>query len=129
ELHLALSQPQAALKITDALIESAPDGVAPNVWHARGEALLHLGRQSEAVEVLDAARAAAQAEQGLGRLWRIEASLARALRGLGRQRLFQAGLYLKVPDRRLGRRGTAVRPQRRRGSFAALRMTFPLKRR
>jgi len=49
----------------------------------RAEALASLGRVDKAVELLTSARDTAR-QQGLrGRLWRIEGSLARLLRGLG----------------------------------------------
>src|SRR5262249_4614162 len=66
----------------DALVKTSDPGVAPRVWQLRGDALAALGRVDEAVELLTSARDTAR-QQGLrGRLWRIEGSLARQLRGL-----------------------------------------------
>jgi DNA-binding CsgD family transcriptional regulator/predicted negative regulator of RcsB-dependent stress response len=85
EVKLAREQPRAALEIADALVGTADPGVAPRLWQVRGEAVAALGRVDEAVELLTSARGTAR-EQGLrGRLWRIEGSLARLLRGLGRR--------------------------------------------
>jgi len=85
EVKLALEQPKAALEIGDALVKTSDPGVAPRLWQLRGDALAALGRVDEAVELLTSARDTAR-KQGLrGRLWRIEGSLARQLRGLGRR--------------------------------------------
>lgn len=85
ELALAHNDAQQALEITDTLSQTTEPGVATRVWHARGEALAQLGHGSEAVEVLEQARATARAQSARGRLWRVELSLARALRSVGRR--------------------------------------------
>jgi DNA-binding CsgD family transcriptional regulator/tetratricopeptide (TPR) repeat protein len=85
ELHLAMANPVAALETADMLIASVNPGVSPRVWHLRGDALAALGRASEAVDVLRTALLEAERIQTLGHQWRIAASLARVLRGLGRR--------------------------------------------
>lgn len=85
ELALARQDGQTALAIVDQLIDTAEPGVAPRVWHARGNALTGLGRVAEAVDVLEEARATARAHSARGRLWRVELTLARVLRSLGRR--------------------------------------------
>lgn len=65
ELALAQGAPQRALAEVDSLIASAvnPEGkVIPVLWHARGAALLALGRLAEARHCLGQALAAARAE-------------------------------------------------------------------
>jgi DNA-binding NarL/FixJ family response regulator len=85
ELQLALGQPELALDVASKLIDTAGSGVAPRVWHLRGEALAALGRTAEAVEVLRDALAEAERTRARGRHWRVAASLARALRSHGRR--------------------------------------------
>jgi DNA-binding CsgD family transcriptional regulator/predicted negative regulator of RcsB-dependent stress response len=85
ELALAHNDAASALAISDRLNETTEPGVAARVWHARGDALAQLGRGSEAVEVLEQARATARTHSARGRLWRVELSLARALRSVGRR--------------------------------------------
>jgi DNA-binding NarL/FixJ family response regulator len=85
ELLMLRGDLPAALAIVDRLIATAGPGVAARVWHARGDILAALGRIDEAVEVLRAAVATADDLGARARLWRIQASLARALRSLGRR--------------------------------------------
>jgi len=83
DVKLVLEQPKAALEIGDALVTTSDPGVAPRVWQVRAEALASLGRVDKAVELLTSARDTARQQELRGRLWRIEGSLARLLRGLG----------------------------------------------
>ncbi|HET6319627.1 MAG TPA: LuxR C-terminal-related transcriptional regulator, partial [Chloroflexota bacterium] len=85
ELELARGDAARALDILDRLIQSTEAGVAIRVWQVRGEALGALGRATEAVDVLESARAAATKQGARAAVWRIEASLARTIRGLGRR--------------------------------------------
>jgi DNA-binding CsgD family transcriptional regulator len=85
DLQLAMGDPAAALDTADRLIAAGSPGIAPHVWHLRGDALAALGRTAEAVEVLQSALLEAERIMTRGRQWRIAASLARTLRGLGRR--------------------------------------------
>ncbi len=85
ELNLARGDAAGALDIVDRLIESTEPGVAVRLWYVRGEALSALGRAGEAVDVLKTARTVAAAQGARSAMWRIEASLGRTLRGLGRR--------------------------------------------
>lgn len=85
ELHQAMGEPSVALEVVDRLIASTGPGVAPRLWQIRGEALVALGRAGDGVDVLRPA-VVESARLGLrGREWRIQASLARALRAVGRR--------------------------------------------
>jgi DNA-binding CsgD family transcriptional regulator/predicted negative regulator of RcsB-dependent stress response len=85
DIQLASGEPAAALDTADRLITTGGPGVAAHVWHLRGDALAALGRTAEAVDVLRAALLETERIGTRGRQWRIAASLARVLRGLGRR--------------------------------------------
>jgi DNA-binding NarL/FixJ family response regulator len=59
--------------------------VAPRLWRVRGDALGELGRRAESLEVLYSARRTAIEFGARAETWRIDASLARALRAMGRR--------------------------------------------
>jgi DNA-binding NarL/FixJ family response regulator len=85
DLQLARGDAARALDIADRLAATARPGVAARLAHARGEALAALGRPAEAVDVLRAGLDAAHRRASRGRAWRIQATLARVLRTLGRR--------------------------------------------
>ena len=85
ELALVQQQPELALKHCEQLLATAPqragetaERVIPRLWKCQGEALAALGREEEAIQVLEEARRGAKLQQYLSLLWQIERSLGRA---------------------------------------------------
>jgi DNA-binding CsgD family transcriptional regulator/tetratricopeptide (TPR) repeat protein len=115
EVRLALADSAATLAIADRLIESAGAGIAPRVWHLRGDALAALGRTTEAVDVLQLALRQAARVPSRGRQWRIAASLARAQRTLGRRD--EAEHVLGVARQTLAELATTIDDPTLRASF------------
>jgi DNA-binding CsgD family transcriptional regulator/tetratricopeptide (TPR) repeat protein len=92
ELALLQQQPELALQRCEQLLSTAPQRageteahVIPRLWKCRGEALWALGRDEEAIQVLEEARRGAKLQQYLPLLWQIERSLGRAYQRQGRQ--------------------------------------------
>ena len=81
ELALAKGSPARALEIADQLLASATnfseDRNIPRLSKLRGEALSALNRPSEAEEVLEHARKAAQQQEALPLLWRMHLALGK----------------------------------------------------
>lgn len=84
ELALAQHQPDLALERCEQLRATAPqragetaERVIPRLWKCQGEALAMLGRDPEAIQVLEEARRGAILQQYLSLLWQIERSLGR----------------------------------------------------
>lgn len=93
ELALARDEPQRALVIVDALINTTAnrgEQVVPRLWLARGEALAGLRRYAEAEAALAGALAAAEAQGRRPLVWRAQAALARCADGLRRREAAQA---------------------------------------
>jgi DNA-binding CsgD family transcriptional regulator len=88
-LLLARAEPEAALRVADGLIETAPSTEPPQhipaLLKVRGEALLALRRAGAATRALVAARDAALARGSRPLLWTISAALARAHRATHRE--------------------------------------------
>jgi DNA-binding CsgD family transcriptional regulator len=84
-LSLAREDANTTLDIVERLMASTDAGVSGSVWHVRGDALARLGRAAEALDVLETARLVAREQVARNRVWRIDASLARVLRGMGRR--------------------------------------------
>jgi len=85
ELALVQQQPDLALERCEQLLATAPqragetaERVIPRLWKCQGEALFALGRDEEAIQVLEEARRGAKLQQYLPLLWQIERSLGRA---------------------------------------------------
>ncbi len=85
ELALVQQQPELALQRCEQLLATAPqragetaERVIPRLWKCQGEALAALGRDPEAIQVLEEARRGAKLQQYLSLLWQIERSLGRA---------------------------------------------------
>jgi DNA-binding CsgD family transcriptional regulator/tetratricopeptide (TPR) repeat protein len=85
ELALVQQQPGLALERCEQLLATAPqragateERVIPRVWKCQGEALAALGREKEAIQVLEEARRGARLQQYLSLLWQMERSLGRA---------------------------------------------------
>lgn len=88
ELALARGAPERALELVDRLIGSAVQqeaGPIPTLWLLRGQALAGLHRYDEARAVLEAALAAAQAQERHPLIWRIQAALVRVALGQRRR--------------------------------------------
>jgi predicted ATPase/DNA-binding CsgD family transcriptional regulator len=85
-LELEKGQPQNTIQILDSLLESSiqlsgqEDLQSPYLNFMRGDALVRLGRVSEARHSLQKARSAAADLGGLPLLWRIQYSLAKSYR-------------------------------------------------
>jgi len=84
ELALVQQQPDLALERCEQLLATAPqragetaERVIPRLWKCQGEALFALGRDEEAIQVLEEARRGAKLQQYLPLLWQIERSLGR----------------------------------------------------
>ena len=84
ELALVQQQPDLALQRCEQLLSTAPQRagdteahVIPRLWKCQGEALSALGRDPEAVQVLEEARRGAKLQEYLPLLWQIERSLGR----------------------------------------------------
>jgi predicted ATPase/DNA-binding CsgD family transcriptional regulator len=81
ELAFTLGSPARALELADQLLASATnfseDRNIPRLSKLRGEALTALNRSSEAEEVLEQARKAAQQQEALPMLWRIHLALGK----------------------------------------------------
>jgi len=84
ELALVQQQPDLALQRCEQLLSTAPQRageteahVIPRLWKCQGEALSALGRDQEAIQVLEEARRGAKLQQYLPLLWQIERSLGR----------------------------------------------------
>ncbi len=78
-------QPELALERCEQLLSTAPqrageteDLVIPRLWKCQGEVLIALGREEEAIQILEEARRGAKLQQYLPLLWQIERSLGRA---------------------------------------------------
>ncbi len=92
ELALAQGEPEVALQIAERLIASAP-GEKPSqptqpipwLWKLQGEALVALGRLSEAVEALEEAKRGALLRRETPLLWQIHRSLGQVYRRLKRE--------------------------------------------
>jgi DNA-binding CsgD family transcriptional regulator len=87
ELALVQQQPELALERCEQLLATAPqragetaERVIPRLWKCQGEALAALGREEEAIQVLEEARRGAKLQHYLPLLWQIERSLGRAYR-------------------------------------------------
>ena len=85
ELALVQQQPDLALQRCEQLLATAPQRageteahVIPRLWKCQGEALSALGRDPEAIQVLEEARRGAKLQEYLPLLWQIERSLGRA---------------------------------------------------
>jgi len=85
ELALMQQQPDLARERCEQLLSTAPqragetaERVIPRLWKCQGEALFALGREGEAIQVLEEARRGARLQQYLSLLWQIERSLGRA---------------------------------------------------
>ncbi len=85
ELALVQQRPELALERCEQLLATAPQRagetaelVIPRLWKCQGEALAALGREEEAIQVLEEARRGAKLQQYLPLLWQIERSLGRA---------------------------------------------------
>jgi len=85
ELALVQQQPDLALQRCEQLLSTAPqragetaERVIPRLWKCQGEALAALGREPEAIQVLEEATRGAKLQQYLPLLWQIERSLGRA---------------------------------------------------
>lgn len=90
ELALAQDAPEQALRIADQLIDAAP-GVArgqpiPVLLKLKGAALLALGHADTAVQVLEEARDAAEAQELRPLLWQILRTLGQTQQRLGRRK-------------------------------------------
>lgn len=88
-LSLAQGAPDAALRIADQLIESAPGVVRapiPVLLKLKGEALLDLGQVKAAVLTLDEARCVAEAQELRPLLWQILRALGQAQQRLGQRK-------------------------------------------
>jgi DNA-binding CsgD family transcriptional regulator/tetratricopeptide (TPR) repeat protein len=84
ELALAQQRPDLALQRCEQLLATTPqragetpERVIPRLWKCQGEALAALGREEEAIRVLEEARRGAKLQQYLPLLWQIERSLGR----------------------------------------------------
>jgi len=93
ELALVQHQPELALERCEQLLSIPPRRVAepgerviPRLWRCQGEALWALGRDEEAIQILEEARRGAMLQQYLPLLWQIERSLGRVYQ---RQRYLQ----------------------------------------
>ena len=93
ELALVQHQPELALERCEQLLSIPPRRVAepgerviPRLWKCQGEALWALGRDEEAIQILEEARRGAMLQQYLPLLWQIERSLGRVYQ---RQRYLQ----------------------------------------
>jgi len=82
ELALVQQQPDLALQRCEQLLSTAPqragetaERVIPRLWKCQGEALAALGREPEAIQVLEEATRGAKLQQYLPLLWQIERSL------------------------------------------------------
>ena len=82
ELALVQLQPELALQNCKHLLTTAPqpageteERVIPRLWKCQGEALAALGREEEAIQVLEEARRGAKLQHYLPLLWQIERSL------------------------------------------------------
>ncbi len=85
ELAPVQRQPELALRRCEQLLTTALQRagetdahVIPRLWKCQGEALSALGRDPEAIQVLEEARRGAKLQQYLPLLWQIERSLGRA---------------------------------------------------
>jgi DNA-binding CsgD family transcriptional regulator/tetratricopeptide (TPR) repeat protein len=89
ELALAQGEPHAALQIAERLIASAPGEMRPQpiprLLKLKGEALVALGRLSEAVEALEEAKRGALERRETPLLWQIHRSLGQVYRRLKRE--------------------------------------------
>ena len=98
ELALVQQQPELALERCEQLLSTAPQRagetkelVIPRLWKCQGEALFALGREEEAIQILENARRGAKLQQYLPLLWQIERSLGRTYQ---KQRCLEEALQM-----------------------------------